>query len=623
MKRNRRNVSLITACVAALCLSACDVTPSDTAIVTFTGYNGEELALITNDFYEKYRNTQDGVTTFYNAIMEVLTRYVFEQGYVLTPGDLDSVKNIDEIKVEAEKNVTGAKQDCKDSASNSSSSYDKEWDSYLEGLGLEDEDELREYFIYNIEKEEIEDWYFDNHVDELKEEYIGVSDTGKEVESNVRSSFPYHIRHILVNVSDESSSFTRGTITESEANNLSNVVTMLNHGTLTFGEVAYIRSEDTGSADAYGDAGIMDVNTSFVNEFKLGIYAYDSVYAGNEENQAIEDGLGLSGEFTSALNEDVSTVKDEVSNIELGKVPYGIFDLLNFYSDVEKDESGLDVNDGNTASYPRNILWNEYLNLHNVFVITDEGIDSLKDDLYESDDEVEDTLDSDSTRWQEVDGICENGEKVLCDEEGNVIIGVRSEYGIHLMVIQKSIYDYNEGEGSEASLEEYYTTFVPGDDEYPTYTDENGVKQDKDTYVNFLETSDQSIYKERANSVESLVTSFDSTYSYRLYEYFLESGSIKYNTLEGQTNIGDQIDRLIKVTREQNLYDANKSLNDTWREYLEMLEAQTEEREKDSGDDGNNTRLISTGCVIGFKHANESGYSNASDWEKGGKCYVE
>ncbi|MCD8203877.1 MAG: hypothetical protein LUB56_01990, partial [Coprobacillus sp.] len=206
---------------------------------------------------------------------------------------------------------------------------------------------------------------------------------------------------------------------------------------------------------------------------------------------------------------------------------------------------------------------------------------------------------------------------VLCDEEGNVIIGVRSEYGIHLMIIQKSIYDYNEGEGSEPSLEEYYTTFVPGDDEYPTYTDENGVKQDKKTYVtSVLETSDQSIYKERANSVESLITSFDSTYSYRLYEYFLESGSIKYNTLEGQTNIGDQIERMIKVTREKNLWDAEKSLNDTWREYLEMLEAQTEERETES-------RLVDTGCVIGFKHANDSSYTSASDWEKGGKCYVE
>ncbi|MCD8203878.1 MAG: peptidylprolyl isomerase, partial [Coprobacillus sp.] len=373
MKRNKRNIALITSCVAALCLTSCDVTPSDTAIVSFTGYNGEEIALITNDFYEKYRNTEDGVTTFYNAIMEVLTRYVFENGYVLTPGDLDSAKNLDEIKVEADKNVLGAKQDCKDSATNSSSSYDKEWDSYLEGLGLEDEDELTEYFIYNIEKEEIEDWYFDNHVDELKEEYIGVSDAGEAVSSVARSSFPYHIRHILVNVSDESSSFTRGTLTESEAERMSTVLTMLNQGTLTFGEIAYRLSEDTGSADAYGDAGIMDTNTSFVNEFKLGIYAYDSVYASHEDtvgNEAIEDGLGLSGEFTSALNEDVETVRDEVEQIELGKVPYGVFDLLNFYSDVEKDENGLDVNDGNTASYPRNIIWNEYLNLHNAFVIT-------------------------------------------------------------------------------------------------------------------------------------------------------------------------------------------------------------------------------------------------------------
>ncbi|MCD8204225.1 MAG: hypothetical protein LUC16_00130 [Coprobacillus sp.] len=616
MKKSKRNVSLVTGIVAALCLSSCTVTPSDTAIVTFTGYNGEEIALITNDFYEKYRNTEDGVMTFYNAIMEVLTRYVFEQGYVFTKGDLDECKNLEEIKVEADKNVLGAKQDCKDQASDNGTSYDKEWDAYLEGLGLEDEDELLEYFIYNIEKEEIEDWYFDNNVDELKEEYIGVSDTGEEVVTSVRSAFPYHVRHILVNVSDESSSFTRSVITESEANKLSTVLTMLNDGILKFGDIAYNLSDDTASAEVYGDAGIMDTTTSFVNEFKLGLYAYDATYAGHTENPAIEDGLGLSGEF-----ED-TTVKEEVSNIKLGYVPYGVFDLLKFYSDTEKDENGLDVNDGNTASYPRNIIWNEYLNKHSAFVITNEGISDSEElqALYDDSatDKPEDTLNEESARWQEVDGITTNDQKVLCDEQGRVIIGVRSEYGIHLMVIQKSIYDFNEGEDGESSLEDYYTTFVPGDDEYPTYTDANGVKQDKDTYVNFLSTTDQSIYKERANDVESLITSFDTTYSYRLYEYFVSKGSIQFTTQEGQTNIGDQIEKMIKVTREQNLWNAEKTLNDSWRTYLEMLEVQEEERAKEG-------RLVDTGCVVGFAHANSSDSSKITlaDWEKGGKCYVE
>ena len=44
------------------------------------------------------------------------------------------------------------------------------------------------------------------------------------------------------------------------------------------------------------------------------------------------------------------------------------------------------------------------------------------------------------------------------DEKGNVIIGVRSEFGIHLMIVERSVYEWTS---NGTTLDQYYTTFTP------------------------------------------------------------------------------------------------------------------------------------------------------------------
>ncbi|MCD8194756.1 MAG: hypothetical protein LUD22_00385, partial [Coprobacillus sp.] len=183
------------------------------------------------------------------------------------------------------------------------------------------------------------------------------------------------------------------------------------------------------------------------------------------------------------------------------------------------------------------------------------------------------------------------------------------------MVIQKSIYDYAEGgeDTATTSLSEYYTTAVPGDDDYPTYTDASGNKVNKDTYVSFISSTDQSVSKGRADSVKSLINSFDSTYDYRLYEEFVEEGMITFSESVAGTDIGEQIDKLIANKRTYNKWNAEKELNDEWRTYLELIELQEQERAKKD-------RLLGETCAIGFKTANTDG---GEEWQKGGACYVE
>lgn len=607
MKKNKLAFSLVSSFIAAIAMSSCsqDVTSSKDSLVTFEGYNGEKISLVTNEMYEKYRKTSDGITKFYNAIMESIIRYEFKSGELA--GKTDSTYS--SIVKDAEKNVKGQKEQAKNNAKTNGTSYKKEWKSILESKGVETEKELLELFIYQLEKEEVEDWFYEENKESLKNEYIGVDNDGNKIESDVSSSLPYHIRHILVSISGGSTEFARSTISSSEAKKLATVAKELVEGKTTFGQIAFTRSDDEGSAVKFGDVGIMDLDTSFVNEFKLGIYAYDSkVHASlNKSNAAIESGLGLNGEY----GESTTTVKDKIDSIGLTYVPHSAFEKIGEEAETEKDNDGNPVNDGDASYYPRNIYWNKYLNHHNPFVITNNELNAA--DINGNSNTVISVDDAvvGQPGFRYVEGVSKTlAQKVLTDEEGRVIIGVRSEHGIHLMVMQKSIYDFAKGGNTTAltSLSEYYTSLTPDDDGFPTYT-VDGKSVNKMTYVNYLNTTDKSTIKERADEIKEKVKSFDATYDYRLYKELKENSKITFNTSNG-INLEDQIDELIERTQENNRFNDAKTIEKSWRTYLELIDLQQANR--------TDKRLVSETCAINFKNA-----ANNPEYQEGGRCYVK
>jgi hypothetical protein len=184
------------------------------------------------------------------------------------------------------------------------------------------------------------------------------------------------------------------------------------------------------------------------------------------------------------------------------------------------------------------------------------------------------------------------------------------------MVVEKSIYDFKVGGTDKAavSLEEYYTTAVPGDNDYPTYDDGNK-KTDKKTYVNFIETENKSEYNARATEVKNAIKNFDSTYDYRLYDLLSgrddETRATLFDVESDGYKLLEEIDNYIDLQREKNLYDQEEGLEKVWRTYLELVELQ--EEYKESG------RVIPEGCKIGFT---KSGDHDSKEYEKGGKCYV-
>ena len=597
MKKSKLSITLVTSFIAAMALSACnEVTASKEAIVTFTPYGSKEsIALITDDVYNAYRGTSSGVTKFYEKILEVLIRYQFKENN-FDKGEL----KYSEIETWAKNQVQEQKDKAKANAKSTGTNYDDEWDSILESNNVDDTEGLKQKFIYEKEKEVMKNWYADNtdNAEALKNEFLGIDETGKKVDSNVKAAMPYHIRHILVKVdeaSDAQAKFYKGTVSEAQAKLLADTVSTLASGKYTFSQIAGMYSED-GSASSGGDVGIMtNAATSgslgMVNEFQLGLYAYDNLYdAANVADAAaadIKEGLGITDEVKAALPANAV------------EVPYEAFVKLGEYADVVADKEGNKLANGSTTVYPRNILWNKYLNLHNVFVIKNAKTGASNFGAANAADEFDNLCGS-----GEYDSSLKNfnADGYLCDENGNVIIGVRSQYGIHFMIIEESMYDY-------AELATYYSTKLPGDEGYSS-----------DSYVGFIQSQSNEDYKKRADDVKSKITSFDATYDYRLYEYLKTQVTVKFSgAAEG---LGEEIDSYIEKTQENNAFKQEDGLQKVWRTYNELLGVQEDNRDmmfdivNIKGETQSNlTRLVSEAVADDFMKIYE-GLGDATTYAK-------
>ena len=554
MKKSKLSITLVTGFIAAMALSACsNVTSSKEAIVEFHDYDTNKVVkLLTNDVYKAYNNTTSGVSKFYDKILEVLIRYEFKE-----KGFKDGELNYQEIEKWAKNQVQEQKDKAKETAKSNNTSYDTEWEAILESNNVDDAKGLQEKFIYEKEKEVMKNWYADDDAKAatLKSEFLGITKEGKAVSevNGVKAAMPYHIRHILVKVDeagDANEKFYKGTVTEAQAKLLANTVTELARGEYNFGEIAKMYSED-GSATSGGDVGIMtNAATSgslqMVNEFQLGLYAYDNLYdaanvAKADPAKVIKAGLGIDADVEAALQNG------------LVEVPYEAFVNMGKYAAVTTDKQGNKLADGSTALYPRNIVWNKYFNLHNVFVIKNakkadySTVASPKDEFANlcGNEKFSTTL----PRF--------NNQDYLVDEKGNVIVGVRSQYGIHFMVIEESMYDY-------AELDTYYDTKLPTDKDY-----DKSVR----SYVNYIQSSDLDDYKKRADDVKGKITSFDSTYDYRLYTYLKDkTGKIEFKG--AAADLGKKIDQYITAQKENNAYKQEDGLKQVWRTYTELLDVQ-------------------------------------------------
>ncbi len=429
MKKSKLSIGLVTSFIGALALTSCGttatVTPSDKSVVDFIGYNSEtdRLEINVDQLYREFGESKDGTTKYYNAVLESLIRYEYPKLAADENPKEPDLKKFSRIKSDALDKVKAARQTANDNANNNGTEPEEEWEKILKNNNVETEEDLRLKFVYELEKEAINDWYFKKHYESyeegektvpgLKQEYVGVSATqsGEETKDwtqiepatkDVEPVFPYHVIHILVKLSADASDYNHATITQAEAEKLWDIVRHLVDGQYTFEEVAKL-SDDTSSSE-YGDVELMSTRTSFYNEFKLGTYAYDALLSDNNKevtdvNNKLYKAFGLDKDAEIVTNtvskvnpetgvEEISETKEKVvdviketmlTNVNvhlqdaqklLPAIPFDVFRQIGLMAKEEK--IGTFTPEGSQASLPRNVLFNAFLNFRSPFVITNE-----------------------------------------------------------------------------------------------------------------------------------------------------------------------------------------------------------------------------------------------------------
>lgn len=536
-------------------------------------------------------------------------------------------------------------------------------------------------------------------VSATEDSQTGITSDWEQIEpatENVEPVYPYHVIHILVKLSADATEYNRATISESEAEKLWDIVRHLVDGQYSFEETAKL-SDDTSSSE-FGDVELMSTRTSFYNEFKLGTYAFDALLSENNKetadvNNNIYKAFGIDSEaevVTQTMSEvdpltgvehiketkekvvDLvkETMLDEV-NVHLKEqqtllpaIPFDVFRQIGLAA--KEDKIGVFTPEGSQASLPRNVLFNAFLNFRSPFVITNELLNEASVDFghdevdpvtgetvhvtndaitttpYDFDDEDILKLQNNNFQSGKLATISNTAfnKKVLCDTNGNVVIGVRSSAGIHFMVMRKSVFENTNGLAYEkvvydnngqidqansvlkthTSLENYYyTAKIPTDKDYD---------HDHETYVNIKNVNDSSYYTDRVNTIKNDVKSsnFDAAYDYRIYEtllsYPLYEGAkptvgdrIHFSDeVEGKSVIKSNIERTISQLRESAKLSQEESINKAWTEYLMQLINQNELRSEEGM---YKKSFVPTTCAFSFTKGNED------DWKEGGRCYVK
>lgn len=642
MIKRKKSICLAIAALSAVSLSGCSSVTSNSEgyILTYT-YNGKELSISTREIIDRYlnENRNDHAAAFYNALNEVVIRRAFEEG-----GPLASFKST------VDNNATNDVNYAKDQADEDGTS----WSDYLDGQITDDslttEEKEQEFFLqkqYERMKTTVEEQYFENFSDYQKDSSDSTADLQDEynllygTNGYIQNKVPYHIRHILVQVdASQDYGYSRGHISSDDAHQIYQVVTALANGT-SFADTANLYTDDTGNEDSStgtlnGGEYIMDSSTSFVNEFKLGIYTYDLLLS--------ENGYESDANYQTKLDNlhIPESVKDTLTDFGVSWIPYDIILELEAVKD-RTTANGVTVNDNDEDYYPRNIYFNKYFQNRNVAFITDEALLSDSQLGYENDyssfagdnwttvgmdkrnDKVSGSTvysdvneeghyitsgvqstnldDTQKSNFQEItiNGITKN---VLCDQNGNPIMVVRnqeSSSGIHFIVIERSAFDTTgatQEEPYKATIEEYYAPVTPKeidginpdtqrpywttDGTFPVYTD-NGVTLPKQTYVQTEEVrSDSDVnntvgnYSARVSTLRtSIETSIDT---YDTFKWLNPDYEISLNDIAGQ-DIQSMVETYINKETRASEDTAAQSLEDSWMSYANSIVQQNRQRQ--------------------------------------------
>ena len=519
------------------------------SVMIYLSTPNENITVLTKKEYEKIMNvTNDGWRNdIYDALLDVLFEYEFD--YEKSAGHSNGVdlRTYNQVKTEADEMLKAIKQLARDNAQEKGTGFEEEMKLIFEQYHCSNEDELYKVLLRKSKVDAMKHWYLYSFENDVLEEFV-------------YQYLPYHSRHIYFGIADDGYDYENGgygntSVSSEEINSFCDYVNAFAVNGKMFYELAN-PSQD------YGDTGIMTINTSFIDEYKMGVYSFDAVYSGMvSEDDAKSSNIGLYNTITNYSN---VTIYDKIQEWGLHYVPYGAVQKM---LEVKDDEDVED--DRNPQLFPRNIYFNKYINRRTPFVISNNGFDtnsSIRKDLT-GDDITHSDVDSSIAPAQEgksgfrhVEGICKDpAQMILTDETGAPIFCVRSIYGIHFINILKSPF--------EDDVKDYFE-----------YTD----LEKKGTYIEGpIISTNPHYHSDRASHIINYI--YESVnyphFEYRIFKYFLENEKdIKFIFKDNSIDFLQEIDIMIESSIWRNYEEKAEYLKADWMNYIDKIQNIEEKR---------------------------------------------
>ena len=636
MKTGKRSLSLAMSILAIASLTACDddYTYPDAKWKEGIIVNVDGKDYKYDEIYQLFDNSKGSAQAYFNVAKNILAQLV-------TPKTDTMLSNVDT-------KINDLKNTWKTNARTNNTSYKEEQEKTFDSENVEDLDELREKYISQQQVEKNSQDFYEINANGVTDPSYTYYISEQMTKDYVTNQAPYHVSHVLVKVdaSSDGEGYWNGKITADNAKKIGNAVRMLASSD-SFGSVAQLVSEDEGSAKMYGElvtttegsqSVAMEKTTSYINEFKLGLYAYEAYLnpktKAAEVNTAVRASLRVPGQAAASSSFDYkndTAVSELITDGTLvGKngafgIPLSKAITLGYIADVEKNiVDGSKVDYASETQYPRNILFNNYFNYHGVNFLYDDSdtyeAEFLKDAIEvgaHSDktiltlNDVKDKLPSkyaeyeyvkgqlskiDAGKFKTVEGISDNlynydfdaftkksvltkiptSKRILVekDTDTNPVIIVRGGSSGYQGI--HFIVVNNDPFVNSQNTYQYYRTNIPDASADPASA-KSADYSTNPSLINYVKAdiNSNTTYNARRDAVVAAVKASDSNIDFRLYEENIKKfGADKFNELLG--DYAGIINKYIEITKESSELGKNSSLDESWETYIQTLALQEE-----------------------------------------------
>lgn len=427
-------------------------------IATINGVN-----YTADQIYNKFLTTVESVDYIYEKLEDLLIKSV--------------VPITDSMKSRITNEVEVWKKSIRDNSSINGTSFKDDLAAALEEEGVDSEQELIEKKLFALQEEVLTNQYWNSSKEQYFSDYL-------------ENRYVYHVSQILVNVGTNGNyDYFNVEPSTSVFEKLQNVVNALVSGK-PFYQVAVDYSDDSATADNGGDMGLITLTDSSIsNEVKYALASYSK--------------------YIEQANLDVPDYLEKVYGQGIETIPQSYVDLLDsdvndekFYEDEDtKYIQSLPSSFDNSRVYGRNIIFNNLFNSRTFRLLQSNGTSNVS------------SVDYARMPLTDVVGFdSKSTENILVNDDGNPILVVRSDAGIHFISIKKSAFAGLE------ELKKYYSTEINDEDSYKTYVEKGKDTATRDARIEELDA----LAKEYAIISTSDNSSFTGNQKYINYDMFLK-----------------------------------------------------------------------------------------------------